>query len=91
VITDPKGIVQYVNPKFTETTGYTAEEVIGKTPGILKSGKHSKEFYDNLWKTIRSGKEWRGEFYNRKKNGELDWESAVISAIIDKRGNISFC
>jgi len=89
VITDPKGIVQYVNPKFTETTGYTAEEVIGKTPGILKSGKHSKEFYDNLWETIRSGKEWRGEFYNRKKNGELYWESAVISAIIDKRGNIS--
>lgn len=89
VITDPKGIVQYVNPKFTETTGYTAEEVIGKTPGILKSGEHSKEFYDNLWETIRSGKEWRGEFYNRKKNGELYWESAVISAIIDKRGNIS--
>lgn len=89
VITDPKGIIQYVNPKFTEITGYTADEVIGKTPGILKSGKHSKEFYDNLWKTIRSGNEWKGEFYNRKKNGELYWESAVISAIIDKRGNIS--
>jgi PAS domain S-box-containing protein len=71
-----------------ETTGYSAEEAIGKTPGILKSGEHSKEFYDNLWRTIRSGKEWRGEFHNRRKNGELYWESAVISAIIDKRGNI---
>ena len=89
VITDPNGIVQYVNPKFTETTGYTAEEVIGKTPGILKSGEHSNEFYQNLWETILSGKEWRGEFYNRKKNGELYWESAVISAIIDKSGRIT--
>ena len=88
VITDPKGIVQYVNPKFTETTGYSAKEVIGKTTGILKSGEHTEEFYDNLWETIRSGKEWRGEFHNRRKNGELFWESAVISAIIDKKGNI---
>ena len=89
VITDPHGIVQYVNPKFTETNGYSAEEAIGKTPGILKSGEHTKEFYDNLWKTIRSGKEWRGEFHNRKKNGELYWESAVISSIVDKNGNIT--
>ncbi|MBW8323803.1 MAG: PAS domain S-box protein [Prolixibacteraceae bacterium] len=89
VITDPQGIVQYVNPKFTETTGYSTEEAIGKKPGIVKSGEHSKEFYDNLWETIRSGKEWRGEFHNRKKNGELYWESAVISAIIDKKGNIT--
>ena len=89
VITDPQGIVQYVNPKFTEATGYSAKEVIGKTPGILKSDEHTKEFYDNLWETILSGKEWRGEFHNRKKNGELYWESAVISAIIDKKGNIN--
>ena len=89
VITDPKGAVQYVNPKFTETTGYSAEEAIGKTPGILKSGEHPKEFYDNLWRTIRAGQEWKGEFHNRRKNGELYWESAVISAIVDKEGNIT--
>ena len=89
VITNPLGIVQYVNPKFTETTGYSAEEAIGKTPGILKSGEHPKEFYDNLWRTIRAGQEWKGEFHNRRKNGELYWESAVISAIVDKEGNIT--
>ncbi len=89
VITDPHGIVQYVNPKFTETTGYNAEEAIGKQPNILKSGEHSNEFYENLWKTILSGKEWRGEFHNRRKNAELYWESAVISSIIDKKGNIT--
>ncbi len=89
VITDPRGIIQYVNPKFTETTGYIAEEAIGRLANILKSGEHTKEFYDNLWKTIRSGNEWRGEFNNRKKNGELFWESAVISSIVDKNGNIT--
>ncbi len=89
VITDPLGTIEYVNPKFTETTGYSAEEAIGKKPGILKSGEHPKEFYDKLWKRIRSGKEWRGEFHNRKKNGELYWESAVISSIVNKTGNIT--
>ncbi|MDX9884018.1 MAG: PAS domain S-box protein, partial [Prolixibacteraceae bacterium] len=89
VITNPKGTIEYVNPKFSETTGYSAEEVIGKKPGILKSGEQPKEFYDNLWKTIRSGKEWRGEFHNRKKNGELYWESAVISSIVNKAGKIT--
>jgi PAS domain S-box-containing protein len=89
VITDPQGIIQYVNPKFTEITGYSSEEVLGKSPGILKSGEHTKEFYDNLWRTILGGKEWRGEFHNRKKNGELYWESAVISSIVDKNGNIT--
>lgn len=89
VITNPRGIIQYVNPKFTETTGYIKEEAIGKLPNILKSGEHTKEFYDNLWKTILSGKEWRGEFHNMKKNGELFWESAVISSIVDKNGNIT--
>ena len=88
VITDPQGIIQYVNPKFTETTGYSAGEVIGRKPSILKSGEHSKDFYANLWETISSGKEWRGEFRNRRKNGELYWESAVISVIFDKKGNI---
>ena len=89
VITDPHGIIQYVNPKFIETTGYIAEEVVGRFANILKSGEHTREFYDNLWKTISYGNEWRGEFHNRKKNGELFWESAVISSILDKNGNIT--
>lgn len=89
VITDPLGDIQYINPKFTELTGYTENEVIGKNPRFLKSGEHSKEFYQNLWETILSGKEWRGEFHNKKKDGELYWENAVISPIIDENGSIT--
>lgn len=89
VITDPHGRIEYVNPKFTDTTGYRAEEVIGGNPGILKSGEHSKEFYLDMWRTIMSGKAWSGEFRNKKKSGELYWESAVISSIVDKNGKIT--
>ncbi|KOH46033.1 PAS domain S-box protein [Sunxiuqinia dokdonensis] len=89
VITDPDGTINYVNPKFTETSGYTAEEVIGKKPSILKSGRHSNEFYKELWQTVLAGKDWQGEFENRKKNGELFWESAVISSIVDENGKIT--
>ena len=89
VITDPLGDTEYINPKFTEVTGYTADEVIGKNPRFLKSGEHSKEFYQDLWETILSGKEWRGEFHNKKKDGELYWENAVISPIIDENGSIT--
>ena len=66
----------YVNPKFTEVTGYTYDEVIGKNPRILKSGYTSLEEYQELWKTIANGQIWRGEFRNRKKNGDLYWEIA---------------
>lgn len=89
VITDPDGNISYVNPKFTETSGYTAEEVIGKTPSILNSGRHTNKFYKELWQTVLSGKDWKGEFQNRKKNGELYWESAVISSIVDENGQIT--
>ncbi|WP_430972843.1 PAS domain S-box protein [Sunxiuqinia rutila] len=89
VITDHQGIIEYINPKFTEITGYQSKEVIGKTPAILKSGYHSKEFYAQLWQTILDGKEWRGEIKNRKKNGQLYWESATISSILDAKGEIS--
>ena len=89
VITDPKGTINYVNPKFTETSGYSTEEVIGKTPSILKSGRHSHAFYKELWETILAGRDWKGEFQNRKKNGELFWESAVISSIVDENGKIT--
>ncbi len=89
VITDMKGNMQYVNPKFINLTGYNREEVMGKNPRILKSGEQSEEFYKNLWNTITAGKEWRGEFHNKKKSGELYWENASISPIRNKEGVIT--
>ncbi len=89
VITDTQGNIQYVNPKFTADTGYTAEEALGQTPRILKSGETCPEGYKVLWETITSGREWRGEFHNKKKNGELFWESASISPITDESGVIT--
>jgi PAS domain S-box-containing protein len=86
VITDTKGDIEYVNPKFTELTGYTFKEVMGKNHSILKSDEHTPEFYKKLWDTITSGAVWRGELHNRKKNGELYWEDTSISPIIDNFG-----
>lgn len=86
VITDPAGYIQYANPKCLELTGYELYELIGKNPSVFKSGEKPKEEYAELWKTIRAGKEWRGEFHNRKKNGELYWEFASISPIKNKDG-----
>ncbi len=86
VITDTNGLIQYVNPKFVETTGYSVEELVGKNPRILKSGHTTQEEYKDLWQTIKVGEEWHGEFHNRKKNGELYWESATISPIINSDG-----
>jgi PAS domain S-box-containing protein len=89
VITDCAGNIEYVNPKFIELTGYTLSEVLGKNPRVLKSGEKSPDAYRELWQTIAAGKEWTGEFHNRKRNGELYWESASISPIRDLAGNIT--
>jgi PAS domain S-box-containing protein len=89
VITDPAGDIEYVNPKFTAVTGYSLEEALGENPRVLKSGTLPREFYADLWATISSGREWHGEFCNRKKNGELYWESAAISPIRDESGEIT--
>ncbi|MGA2853440.1 MAG: PAS domain S-box protein [Verrucomicrobiota bacterium] len=89
VITDAAGNIEYVNPKFTAVTGYSSEEVIGKNPRILKSGEMPADGYQRMWQTILSGAEWRGEFHNRKKNGELFWEAASISSITDDSGKIA--
>lgn len=86
VITDSKGVIEYVNPKFTQITGYSLEECIGEKPNILKSGHQSDDVYEELWSTISKGNTWRGELYNKKKNGELFWEMASISPIINKEG-----
>jgi len=89
VITNSKGKIEFVNPRFTELTGYTFEEVIGENPRILKSGKTPPGVYKELWEAISSGNEWRGEFCNRKKNGELYWEFASISPVKDDKGVIT--
>jgi PAS domain S-box-containing protein len=89
VITDPAGDIEYANPKFGEVTGYTLAEVLGKNPRFLKSGDLGPEGYRQLWQTITGGKEWRGEFHNKKKNGELYWESASLSPIRDLAGRIT--
>ena len=81
VITDLDGKIEYVNPRFTEITGYTKEEALGQPTSIMKSGEHAREFYKILWDSIRSGKEWRGEFLNRRKDGSTFWEMASISPV----------
>ncbi|MDJ1173828.1 PAS domain S-box protein [Roseofilum capinflatum] len=83
LITDLKGRIEYVNSQFTEMTGYTVQEVLGKTPRILNSGEQSKEYYQELWQTIQSGNEWRGEFHNQRKDGSLYWAHATISPIFN--------
>lgn len=89
MITDARGKIEYVNPKFTETTGYSFAEAVGRNPRFLKSGKVPPETYRELWETIRAGREWRGEMVNRKKNGELYWEYAAIAPITDIGGEIT--
>ena len=89
VITDIKGNIEYVNPKFTESTGYSFEEAIGQNPRILKTETISSSEYKDLWETILSGNSWHGTFQNKKKNGELYWESAVISPVKDDKGTIT--
>jgi diguanylate cyclase (GGDEF)-like protein/PAS domain S-box-containing protein len=89
IITDTTGTIEYVNPKFTQVTGYTLDEARGQNPRILQSGEMPSEAYKGLWDTLLAGKEWRGEFHNKKKNGELYWESASISPITDARGKIT--
>jgi PAS domain S-box-containing protein len=89
LITDYNGIIEYTNPKFTEISGYTSDEVFGKKPGILKSGVHNDDFYKGLWHTIKSGHIWQGEICNKKKDDQLFWEQVNISPIKDFRGEIT--
>jgi diguanylate cyclase (GGDEF)-like protein/PAS domain S-box-containing protein len=88
VLTDIKGNIEYINPYFSHISGYTLNEVIGENPRILQSGNMPPEIYDEMWETIRSGKTWRGELLNKKKNGEYYWEVEVIAPVIDADGII---
>lgn len=89
VIADTDGNLQYVNPRFTQVTGYTREEVMGQNPRILKSGKTPPEEYVELWNTITSGHIWRGELINKRKNGDIYYESAIISPILNDAGVVT--
>lgn len=89
VITDPSGRIEYTNPRFTEVTGYASDEIKGKNPKFLKSGETTAEEYERLWRTIRGGGVWRGEFHNVKRSGELYWEDASIGPIKDSEGRIA--
>jgi PAS domain S-box-containing protein len=89
MITDFHGNIEYVNPKFTEITGYRADELMGESPRLFKTDMTSPETYRELWSTISSGRVWRGEFLNRKKNGECYWESASIAPVFDEAGTIT--
>lgn len=86
VVTNLDANIEYVNEKFTEVTGYAADEVLGKNPRILKSGDTPSAFYKELWDTLLQGNEWKGEFHNRKKNGELYWEKAIVIPIKNTEG-----
>ncbi len=88
IITDLDGNIEYVNPQFSQLTGYTYEESIGKKTSIVKSGYTPEDVYRDMWQTILAGKSWRGEFLNKKKNGELYWEQAVMAPVLDNDGHI---
>ncbi|MFC1650882.1 PAS domain S-box protein [Candidatus Latescibacterota bacterium] len=88
-ITDKDGTLEYVNPKFTEVTGYTYDEAIGNNPRVLNAGVQPKQYYADMWKILNKGETWRGEFCNKKKSGEIFWENVSISSIKDDTGNIT--
>ena len=89
VLTDPEGAIEYVNPKFCEITGYSVGEVLGRNPRLLKSDLTPPEVYAELWRTIKAGGEWHGEFCNRRKDGQLYWEDATFGAIRDATGAVT--
>ncbi len=89
LITDADGTIEYVNPKFTEITGYAPEEAVGRNPRILQSGQMSREVFTGMWQQLRSGKEWHGELLNMGKTGDLFWEDTRIAPLKDEQGRIT--
>ncbi len=86
MITNTQGIIEYVNPKFCEVSGYSRDEAIGQGAGMLRSGEMSGDVYRDLWKTLEQGQEWHGQLLNRRKDGSLFWEQASISAVRCENG-----
>ncbi|WP_449538789.1 nitrate/nitrite transporter [Ferdinandcohnia sp. Marseille-Q9671] len=90
MVTNPKGVIQKVNPAFTAVTGYEPNEAIGKTPSILRSGKHDATFYDRMWDSIRDKGFWQGEIWNKRKNNELYLEWLTISEVKNEAGEVKY-
>jgi PAS domain S-box-containing protein len=89
VITDHEGNIEFINEALTKLSGYSPDEVLGKTPRLFKSGESPDTYYKAMWETIAKGQEWRGVFHNKKKNGELYWESVLIFPLKDVNGKVS--
>lgn len=89
LVTDAGQTIVYVNPTFTRLTGYTHEDVVGKTPRLLSSGRHSKDFYKKMWKQIHKTGSWQGEIWNRKKNGDVYVEELTITRVTDENGRVT--
>jgi len=90
MVANGHGIIEYVNSYFCEQTGYSQEEALGQKPGLLKSNYHPKEYYDQIWRTIKSGNNWQGHFKNRRKDGSLYDENAVIIPIVQDDNQIAY-
>jgi PAS domain S-box-containing protein len=89
VITDTDGAIEYVNPQFTVATGYSPRELLGQNPRVLQGGDKTADEYAELWATIKSGRTWHGQFHNKRKDGTLYWEEAIISPVRDANGGIT--
>ena len=89
IITDAQGNIEYVNPKFTEVTGYSSEEVLGQNARLLKSGEMPDEDYTKMWEILNTGREWQGEFHNKNKDGEFFWVFASIFPIYNEENRIT--
>jgi len=89
MITDPEGVIQYVNPAFEHITGFSRRDAIGQTPRILKSGVHEKAFYEQLWNTIKGGNIWKGRITNKRQDGKLIQEDGIISPLVNSQGELT--
>ncbi|MEK7408437.1 MAG: PAS domain S-box protein [Acidobacteriota bacterium] len=89
MITNKQGVIEFVNPAFEETTGYSANEALGRKTSLLKSGLHDEQFYKELWAQLIIGKPFRGTIINRKKSGQLYWSAQTISSMKDENGEIT--
>jgi len=89
IVTDTKGTIQYVNPRFSEVTGYSREEAVGRNPRLLKSGYHSQIFYEEFWKTLMAGHTWHGEMINRRKDGTVYTDELHVAPVRDSSGKIT--
>lgn len=90
IITNKEGLILWANDAYCAMTGYPLRELIGETPQILESGKQDKKFYEQMWKTLKSGQVWQGEFINKKKNGEFYYEEATLTPLYDKNGDLEY-